>query len=112
MNWNLTQKDNDELEKQILDKQNDLKEKYFKNIVNLLLISLLLTQNALAETKSSTYSKNEHKTQVIYLKNGSSIIGDIVQKNSSEIKIKFFKQPFIFKPIKTVIETVDFMLQK
>jgi signal transduction histidine kinase len=33
----------DELEKQILDKQNDLKEKYFKNIVNLLLISLLLT---------------------------------------------------------------------
>ena len=33
----------DELEKQILDKQNELKEKYFKNIVNLLLVSLLLT---------------------------------------------------------------------
>ena len=33
----------DELEKQILDKQNEVKEKYYKNIINLLSVSLLLT---------------------------------------------------------------------
>jgi hypothetical protein len=55
------------------------------------LITLLLTQNALAETNhKAMYLKSESSTQVIKLKNGSSLIADIVQKDSVNIRIRFF----------------------
>ncbi|MFN8578332.1 MAG: hypothetical protein U0354_15950 [Candidatus Sericytochromatia bacterium] len=69
------------------------------------LSSILISQNAFAESRSNIYTMNESKTQIIYLKNGSSIVGDIVQKNSKTVKVRFFNN----KEITLDLEEIDYI---